>query len=100
VSRLNKKGVFRVKTESGCQEKQLVAFEIRIHHSETRALIKRTDTNAGHFASCRRHPQTMPKAGSVYLAPPLLRSSAPPLLRAFPIQKANDHSLLELHEEW
>jgi hypothetical protein len=72
VNRLNENVVFRVKTESEYQDNQLVAFQIELYYSETRALVEHTDTNTGRFSSCRRHPQTVPKAGSGYLAPPRL----------------------------
>jgi hypothetical protein len=62
---------FRVKTESGYQKNQLSAFQTGLHHSETGTLVERTNTNtnAGRFASCGRHPQTMPKAESGQLPP-------------------------------
>jgi hypothetical protein len=72
VSRSSQKVVLRVKTESEYQEDQLEAFEAGLHHSETHALVERIDNNAGRFTSCRRHPQTVPKAESGYLAPPRL----------------------------
>jgi hypothetical protein len=72
VSRLSEKVVFRVKTESEYHENQLVTFQTGLHHLETRALVEHTDANAGHFASRRRHPRTVPKAGSGYLGPPRL----------------------------
>jgi hypothetical protein len=59
-----------VKTESQHQENQLSAILTGIHHSGTGILAERTDTNAGRFASRMRDPQTVPKAGSGYLAPP------------------------------
>jgi hypothetical protein len=70
VSEPTEKVVFRVKTESEYQENQLAAFQTGLHHPETRGLVERSDTNAGRFASCRRHSQTLPKAGSGYLSPP------------------------------
>jgi hypothetical protein len=69
VNRPSEKALSRVKTESGYQENQLAAFQTGLHHSDTRALIERTDTNAARFASCRRHLQAVPKAGSGYLTP-------------------------------
>jgi hypothetical protein len=86
VSRPSEKVVFRVKTESGYQENQLAASQTELHYSESRTIVERTDSNAGRFASYRRHPQTVPKAGSGYLVPRRLH--------AFPVEKANDHSLL------
>jgi hypothetical protein len=77
MSRPSEKVVFRVKTESEYQENQLAAFQIGLHHLETHTLIKHTDMNAGHFASCKRYPQTVPKAGSGYLASLHLCASAP-----------------------
>jgi hypothetical protein len=80
-----------VKTESEYQENQLAAFQIGLHHSETGALVEPMDTNVKRFANCRWHPQTVVIAMSGYLAPSRLC--------AFPMQKANDHSLLEFHQE-
>jgi hypothetical protein len=65
----SEKVVFRVKTESGYQDNQLAAFQTGLHHSETRAIVERTDSNAGRFACYEQHPQTVPKAESGYLAP-------------------------------
>jgi hypothetical protein len=65
-------GVFQVKTEFNYQKDQVAAFQIGLHHLETRAIVKHTDTNAGRFASCRRHHQSVSKARSAYFASPRL----------------------------
>jgi hypothetical protein len=89
VSMPSEKFVARGMIESEYRENQLERFLSEVHHPATRGLVEYTGTNAGRFANCRRHHQLCRKSG-VNIS----------WFGMFPVEKANDYSLLELHEKW
>jgi hypothetical protein len=89
VSMPSDKAVSRRMTAFKCQENQLAVFLTEIHHPATRSLVECAGTNAGRFENCGRYHQIVPKVGRGYL-----------WFGMFPVEKANDYSLLELHEKW
>jgi hypothetical protein len=88
VSMPNEQALSQGMIEFECWENQLAVFLTEVYHPSTRSLVECAGTNAGRFANCRRHHQIVPKIGRGYL-----------LVRRFPVEKANNHSPLELHEK-
>jgi hypothetical protein len=89
VSTPSEKLVARGIIEFEHRENQLEGFLTEVHHPATRGLVECTGTKAGRFANCRRHHQLCRKSG-VNIS----------WFGMFPVEKANDYSLLELHEKW
>jgi hypothetical protein len=87
VSVPSEKGVSRGVIEFEYRDNNLTVFLTQVHHPATRGLVECLSTNAERFANCRRHQQIVPKIGRGHLA-----------IGMFPVEKANDCSLLELAE--
>jgi hypothetical protein len=64
----------------------LAGFQIEVHHARVRARADDIDTNAGRFGDYSLHPRTVVKVSCKYR-----------LYRRLREEKANDHSLLEVH---
>jgi hypothetical protein len=89
VSVPNEKAVSRGMMEFEYRENQLALFLTEIHHPVTRGLVECTGTNtdasqtvAGITKLCRKSGVDIWRFGM------------------FPVEKADDYSLPELHEKW
>jgi hypothetical protein len=85
----SEKAVSRGMIEFEYRKNQLTVFLTEVRHPATHGFVDCTGTNAGRFANCS-------------LIIKLCRNSGVDILwfGMFPVEKANDYSLLELHEKW